>query len=154
VTIEVHTLEQPAWIKALVDDVVLECIRPDGFMGPLAFAWWEPGNPDNTFSGWQIMVYPTPNELRGAHAEDGCRFVNGFRLDVGRIMQAMGPIEDVVWNTPTRYTGFLDGPELSVQGAFAGRHVLLRVFNLPPPGTRATYYVNPRDGSAVKKPSD
>lgn len=150
--LEEHTIQEPYWIKALVDDVVIEAMQPHGFIGPLGYRWWEPDSPNNSFAGWQIVVFPTPNEVKGATAHDGSRYVSGFRLDVGRIIQAMGgTVESVVWNAPMQYNGDLDGPELSVQGQFAGRHIWLRFFHIPPPDEPPSFYVNPDSGEAWER---
>jgi hypothetical protein len=150
-TIEEHVIQEPAWIKALVEDVLLPSMHPYGFIGPLGYRWWEPENPGNSFDGWQIAVFPTPNELRGPHPDDGCLYVNGFRLDVGKILSVLSEVQQVAWNSPTAYQGDLDGPELSLQGSFAGKVIWLRFFQIPPPDERPAYYVNPVTGEAWEK---
>lgn len=151
--IEEHVIHEPPWIRALVEDVLVDSVQPLGFIGPLGYRYWEPGNQQNFFPGWQLAVYPTPNEVQGAVVHDGAKYVSGFRLNVGRILAAMSHVEMVAWNAPVEYTGDLDGPELSVQGQFAGKHVWLRVFNLPPSDEPASYYVNPATGEAWEKPA-
>src|SRR4051794_2137678 len=115
--LEEHRIREPSWIKALVEDVLLDSFEPLGFIGPLGYRWWEPGSPDNTFDGWQIAVFPTPNEVRGPVAEDGCKHVAGFQLDVGRIVGVMAGVDHLVWNAPAQYNGDLDGPELGIKGS-------------------------------------
>jgi len=147
--LEVHTIQEPLWIRALVEEVVKEAMWPLGFIGPLGFRYWEPEAPTNTFAGWQVVVYPTLNEAAGPHKHDGNKFVSGFRLNVGHIVTAMGgSVESIVWNSPVGYNGDLDGPEISVQGHFCGKHVWLRVFHLPPPDEPVACYVDLQTGRA------
>lgn len=148
---EEHTIQEPLWLRSLIEDVVIGAVTPLGFIGPLGYRWWEPGNRDNTFDGWQIVVFPTPNEVRGPVPHDGCKYVSGFRLDVGQVIGVMTAVESVAWNSPTSYNGDLDGPELSVRGTFAGKHVWLRFFHLPPPDEPCSFYVNPATGQTVEK---
>lgn len=151
VSVEEHTVQEPAWVKALVEGVLLEAFQPLGFIGPLGYRWWEPGSPSNAFEGWQIAVFPTPNEVKGPVAQDGCRYVSGFRLDVGRIIGVMTSVDMLVWAAPAQYNGDLDGPEVSLRGMFVGKRVWLRVFHLPPPDEPTSFYVNPQTGEAWEK---
>lgn len=146
---EIHTCEPPKWVDALVE-TVLSAMTPLGFIGPLGYRLWEPTNPHNSFPGWMVSVFPTPNEWRGG-ANDGHRCVSGFCLDVTRILSAMSVVEKVGWSAPTLYNGDMDGPEVLIQGSFAGNHVLLRVFNLPPPDEPASYAVDPVRGTVWLK---
>jgi hypothetical protein len=150
----VHVAAEPAWLRALVDDVVIDAVEPLGFIGRLGYRWWEPSSPHNGFAGHQVVVYPTPSEIRGPGVADGCCAVAGFNLDVGKLLATMARVESVVWRSPVRYNGDLDGPELSVQGFFAGRHVLLRFFSRPPPDEPASHFVNPATGEATPRPSE
>ena len=150
---EVHTIQEPAWLKALVEDVVVDAVVPLGFIGPLGYRYFEPQNPENSFDGWQVVIYPTPNEVRGPVANDGCKYVSGFCLDVGRIIEAMSQVDSVAWNAPVQYNGYLDGPEISVQGQFAGKHIWLRFFQLPPPDEPCFFYINPQTGEVAEKPA-
>src|ERR1051326_9637118 len=90
--IEEHAVAQPPWIESLVA-LVMEAMTPLGFIGPLGYSWWEPGNPDSLFDGWTLVVYPTPNEAIGGE-HDGALFVNGFRLDIAGILRQMQMIEE------------------------------------------------------------
>jgi hypothetical protein len=151
-TIEIHaTKPEPDWIRALVNDVLVDAFQPLGFIGPLGYRVWHPGHLDNIFDGWQIAVYPVPNEVRGSHPHDGERFVNGFCLDVGQILRVITDLKSVAWNMPTSYNGELDGPELSLQGKFAGKQVWLRIFQMPPSDEPALYYIDPMTGKVQPK---
>lgn len=149
--IEVHNVAEPEWIRTLVNDVLLAAFEPLGFIGQLGYRWWEPDNVYNTFAGWQIAVFPTPNEICGSHECDGRLSVNGFSLNIGSILNVFSSIKSVVWNAPTEYNGDLDGPELHVQGLFAGKHVWLRVFNIPPSDEPPSYCIDPAQGTVWKK---
>lgn len=147
--IEEHISEKPSWIDALVENV-LDAMFPLGFIGPLGYRWWEPENPNNGFDGWQIVVFPTPNEAAGGK-HDGCKYVSGFHLNISQILASFNVVKAVVWNSPAQYNGDLDGPEFYIQGQFAGKDVWLRVFNLPPPDEPCSYVVNLETGAAREK---
>lgn len=147
--LEEHTVREPTWIRTLVDDVVMEAITPLGTIGPLGFRYWPPGQEDNTFDGWQVVIYPTPNEVRGPVPGDGCKTVSGFKLDVARIIGVMNHVDSVVWMSPVRYNGDLDGPEVSLRGTFIGKRVWLRFFHLPPADEPCTTAVNPATGQTT-----
>lgn len=150
---EVHTILEPLWLRSFIEDVVIDAVTPLGFIGPLGYRWWEPGNSANPFDGWQIVVYPTPNEVRGPVVHDGCKYVSGFRLNVGHIIGVMTTVEAVVWNAPVQYNGDLDGPEVGVQGMYAGKHVWLRFFQMPPPDEPCSFFVDPATGQTIEKPA-
>lgn len=146
--LEEHQVVVPSWLPALVENVVLPAVTAHSIIGPLGYRWWGPDDADNEFDGWQVVVYPTPGEIRGNHAHDGAQFTSGLRLDVGAILGAFARVEDVVWNAPAHYTGDLDGPELHVRGDFLGKHVWLRFFCLPPSDEPSSCYLDPRTGRA------
>ncbi len=148
-----HTVETPAWIKALVEDVIQPCVLPLGFMGHLGYRYWGPDDPDNQYEGWQLCVYPTPSEIRGQAADDGGMYVAGFRFDVSRLITGLTDVDDVVWASPARYTSNLDGPEISVRGAFAGKRVWVRFFCMPPPDEPPSFQVDPSTGEATELPA-
>lgn len=146
--ITIHTVESPSWIVALVD-TIKELITPLGFIGPLGYRFWEPGNLTSPNAEvWTIVVFPTPNELRGGE-HDGSKFVSGFHLDLGRLLSFFNPAEQVAWKSPTRYNGDLDGPEIAIQGLFMGRYVWLRIFSIPPPDEPVSFIVDHNDGTAI-----
>ena len=90
-TIEEHVIDKPSWIDALVE-VVLESMIPLGFIGPLGYRWWEPENPNNGYEGWQIIVFPTPNEAVGGK-HDGFKYVSGFQLNMGKILSGFAGVK-------------------------------------------------------------
>lgn len=145
-----HTVETPQWIAAFVNEVVIDCVRPLGFIGHLGYRYWSPEDKANPSDAWMIAVYPTPNEVRGLHKNDGALFVSGFALNVGGIISAMTDVAEVVWNSPAKYNNDLDGPEISVRGQFAGKHVWLRFFHMPPPDEPASFAVNPVTSQATE----
>lgn len=147
-----HTVETPCWIKALVEDLT-DCVTPLGFIGPLGYRYWEPDDPANPADAWQLVVYPTPNEVRGPDANDGAMFVSGFRLDVGRIIGTFCEISEVVWSSPAKHGNNLDGPEISLKGRYTTKTVWLRFFSLPPPDEPPAYAVDPAAGTAVELPA-
>lgn len=136
----------------MVEDVVLESIAAEGTFGHLGYAWWEPGNPENTFDGWTVIVYPTPAEVKGPHRFDGAKFVSGFALDLGKLVAVFGNVDALIWRSPARYNGNLDGPGVDVQGTFAGKRVRLRVYSLPPSDEECSYYADPTTGRAWEQP--
>lgn len=147
-----HTVETPAWIKALVEDLAA-CVMPLGFIGPLGYRYWEPDDPQNQSEAWQLVVYPTPNEIRGSDRNDGAVFVSGFRLDVGRIVGMFCNVDEIVWATPARFSGNLDGPEISLKGRYTTKQIWLRFFHLPPPDESPAFAVNPQTGTATELPA-
>lgn len=135
----------PAWVDALVE-VVRGAMTPLGFIGYLGYRVWEPDarynqNPD----GWTVVVFPTPYEWSGG-AGDGGRGVSGFRLDVVPLLDAFTEVRQMAWSSPAQYNGDMDGPELTLTGTFLGKHVLLRVFNLPPPDEPTAFVYDPHKG--------
>lgn len=146
-TFEEHQVVVPPWLTALVEDVVLVAVDAHGLIGPLGYRWWGPQDAGNEFDGWQVVVYPTPGELRGGQM-DGAQFTSGLSLDVGGILNAFSKVDDVVWHAPAHYNGDLDGPELRVRGDFLGKRVWLRFFCLPPADEPSSFHVDPRTGSA------
>lgn len=147
-----HTVETPAWIKALVEDLT-ECVTPLGFIGPLGYRYWEPDDPQNPSEAWQVVVYPTPNEVRGTDRNDGAMFVSGFRLDVGRIIGMFCAVDELVWASPAKHSGDLDGPEISLRGRYTSKHVWVRFFSLPPRDEPPAFAVNPTTGTATELPA-
>lgn len=148
--VEEHVIDQPPWLNVLVE-LVCDAMSPLGFVGPLGYSWWEPGNPHNPFDGWTLAVYPTPGEAIGG-SNDGCLYVNGFRLDVTRILKALNRVESVEWNAPTVYTQNFDGPEIIVKGWLVNEHVCIRVFNIPPPNEPAAFSINQETGEVTERP--
>lgn len=152
-SIESHTYAQPAWITALVEEVVVPAVTPLGFIGPLGFRFWEPDSPGNPGDAWQIVVFPTANLVCGSHKNDGGTFVAGFRLNIGLILNTIGHVNSVVWNSPASYNGTLDGPEIDIRGKFVGKVIWLRLFSLPPPDEPPAFRVNPQTAEVQELPA-
>lgn len=142
-----HTVLTPKWISALVEDVVVECVTPQGFMGQLGYRYWPP---DDAGLPWTVAAYPTPTAVVGDAVPPGAVTVSGFRFDVGRLLAAMSGVTEVVWAAPAKYNGNMDGPEISVRGVFAGKHVWFRFFHLPPPDESPAYSLDLRTAEATE----
>jgi len=145
-----HVFAVPPWLSYLVNDVLLECITPLGFIGQIGYRYWGPDEPGNPSQLWVIAAYPTANVIRGAHAQDGAVFVSGFQFDIGKLFLALTDLKEITWNNPTTYTGALDGPELSLKGEFMGKQLWLRFFNVPPPDEAPAFAVNPQTSEATE----
>ncbi len=148
-----HTIQTPGWISALVEDVLVGCVLPLGFAGPIGYRYWPPDDQTNPSAAWLIVAYPTPSVVRGQDAADGAVFVSGFRFDVATLIKAMGDVSEVVWCSPAGSGNNLDGPEISVRGTFLGKDVWIRFFSLPPPDEPPAYAVDPRTGEATELPA-
>src|SRR4051812_22345516 len=126
--VEEHVVTPPAWMVALVEEVVLPAVTPTGAMGCLGYRWGGPAAAGNVFAGWQVAVYPLAAEIKAPGKYDGALMISGFSLDLHRIMTAFMAVESVVWQAVAQYNGPLEGPCLDVQGTFLGERLLLRVF--------------------------
>lgn len=143
---DVYTAARPpAWVEALVE-AVREATAPLGFIGYLGYRLWEPDarynqNPD----GWTLAVFPTPYEWSGGEG-DGGRGVSGFNLDLLPLLDCFTEVRKMAWHSPVQYNGDMDGPEVIIEGTFLGKHVLLRVLNLPPPDEPTAFVYDPQKG--------
>ena len=148
-----YVVERPAWVEALVE-VVREAVQPLGFIGHLGYRLWEPGSVYNIFDGWMLAVFPTANEFSGG-PDDGAHVVSGFRLDISHLTEVFSEVENLSWSAPAQYNEYLDGPEIVVQGTVLGKHVLLRVYSLPPPDEPVTYVIDPlKDQAWLRRVED
>ncbi len=141
--------EAPLWIRAFVDELT-ECVKPHAFIGTLGYRYMSPDDPNNVSNAWQVLVYPSPNELRGSALHDGALFVPGFTLNVSKILQYLPRYEEITWNAPVKSSGFLDGHEISIRCWYGDKALLLRVFARPPVDEPPAYAVNPQTGSIVE----
>lgn len=151
-TLEAHVVTPPAWMVALVDQVVLPAVVPYGPMGCLGYRWWHPGAADNAFDGWQVAVYPLAAEVK-SERYDGGLLISGFNLEIQRILAAFAAVESVVWRAAARYNEPLEGPSIDVQGTFLGERLVLRVFPLPPPDEPPSHYLDPKTGDVWGTPA-
>ncbi len=147
-----HTINTPAWLTSFMNDVLIECIVPMGFIGRVGYRYWEPEDPSNPSKSWLIVAYPTPNVIRGSNRNDGTMFVSGFQFNVSKLIEAMTDVEEVVWSNPVKYNGDMDGPELSVRGVFNNKHVWLRFFHMPPSDEPPGFAVNPQTSESTELP--
>jgi hypothetical protein len=146
---ETHEAVEPAWIRTFVDDVVVAAVTPLGFIGRLGYRYWPPGEHGPE---WVLSVFPTAAEVVGTHSADGAKYLSGFEVDVARIVGGMNGVQVVAWTMPVKYNGELDGPELCVRGQFAGKHVRLRFFHLPPSDEPVSFCFNPATRETWEKP--
>lgn len=144
-----HTVETPPWIKTLVEDLV-PCVTPYSFIGPLGYCYTEPADADGP---WEVNVYPTPNEFRGCGPHDGAMFTSGFELDVARVLGFMQEVGELVWRSPAKYNGTLDGPEVCLVGRYTTRRVRVRFFSVPPPDEPPAYAIDPATSRATELPA-
>jgi hypothetical protein len=149
VTVEEHVVQEPQWLKTLVDRVV-EAIEPLNLMGPFGYRWLEPNTEANPSPAWVIAVYPTPNEAYGGQ-HDGQLLYPGFNLDLAYIVEGFSQVGALAWNNPTVYNGDLDGPHISIQGYFAGYPAWVRIFHLPPRDEEPTLVVDLASGDWWEK---
>lgn len=140
-TIDEHAIRKPEWLERLVE-LVLDCVTPFGFIGPIGYRWWDPGQFGNPYDAHQVAAFPTAYVVDGGR-EDGERRVSGFDLDLSKLLSGFDEISSVAWHTPASYNGDLDGPEVRVQGRFAGTDACLRLFHVPPPDEPAYFAVTP-----------
>ncbi len=151
-SLEEHLVEEPSWIKTLVDRAV-EATEPLNLMGPFGFRWLEPKSEVNPSSAWIVAVYPTPNESYGGQ-HDGRLLYPGFNLNLSFLFEGFTSVGDLAWHNPTVYNGELDGPHISIQGFFAGYPVWFRMFHLPPQDEEATIVVDLANGDWWEKVKD
>jgi hypothetical protein len=151
--IAVQTILPPAWVTALVDDVLLPAVMPHGFVGRFGYRVWEPEEHMSGFDGWQVAAYPSPYEIRSAHAHDGGRSYGAFALDVKKLLSSFSDVEDIAWRSNANQHNLsseFDCPEIVVAGKFAGRRVRLRVFGGPPIDEPISHFVDPANKTAVE----
>lgn len=150
--IEEHTIQTPLWIRSLVEDVLVEAFQPLAFMGPLGYRY-SPPNEEDDDKAWQLAVYPTAAQVKPNEEKAGMVFVSAFSLNVGHVVECLQDVSELVWHSPTKYSGELDGPEIRIRGKFAGREVRLRVFNRPPADEPPAFLVDPQTSEAVELPA-
>lgn len=128
--VQVFTLQQPAWITALVD-AILDLFHPASPTGPLACRFWEPATEDAN-EWWTISVFPTAAEVVGG-VHDGSKAHVGFHLDVLGVLQLFSDVSDLRWHAPVSFDpSRFNGPRLLVEGKFLGKNVRLEFHQQPP----------------------
>lgn len=133
----------PTWLQTFMDDIVLPCVTPLGFIGHITFCYWPPEDLRNPSNNWLVVAYPAANVIRAAHSKDGAVYVTGFYFDVHKLLRSFTAVHEIAWRSPVVVTGQLDGPEIMVRGIYAEHQVQLRFFHLPPPDESPAYAVNP-----------
>jgi hypothetical protein len=117
-----HGPAEEDWIDDLAG-AVAGCTLADDPMGSIGYCFQEEDG------CWEVDLYPTPVELLGG-AADGALVAPGFSLDLLQLQALFGRVDAVSWNTHG-YHGS-DAPFISVEGAYEGRDVWLRVLCAAP----------------------
>jgi hypothetical protein len=84
----------------------------------------------------EVWVYPAVQEILGGK-HDGETSWSGFHFDISRLLQEVQP-EHIGVRTATEH----DPPEVTLQGQFCGRALLLRVCLEPPEEVEATEIID------------
>jgi len=147
--VEEHVAEEPQWLKTLMARIV-DAVEPLNLMGSFGYRWLQPETLENPSVAWIMVVFPTPNEAYGG-SDDGRLLYPGFNLDIGFLLDGFSAVGDLKWNNPTIYNGELDGPNISIQGFFAGYPVWLQIFHLPPTDQEPTLVVDLASGDWWEK---
>ena len=115
----------PAWLEPLVEAVASN-ITVHGPDGPLGLRYRQQGG------RWDVLLYPLPVEMIGGE-HDGGLAAPGFVLDLRGVWSAFTRIDALGWDAhgtcPENTSG---GPCFSVEGAFGGHEVCLRVLAYAP----------------------
>ena len=148
----VHEVRYPAWIQALVDEVVLPAVLPQTFIGELGYRFWVPESQEDGAT-WLIHVYPMPIELRGQQY-DGQRATSGFSLDVGKIVARFDRLDDMAWCSPPFTNAAVVPPRMDFTGMFLGNPVELRITAIAPPDANPTHVMDVQTGKISKYPTE
>jgi len=79
------------WLNSLVDDVFI-CIEAQNPMGPLEYLY------RNEAEFWEIVIYPTPVELKGGIVE-GTVVSPGFSLDLQQLINVFDRVDEINWRS-------------------------------------------------------
>jgi hypothetical protein len=134
----------PSWIRALAERCC-GAIEPDAVFGGLGCRYYIPDSVNNPSPTWQLIMYPSPNEAFGGKA-DGKKMFVGFVLDIADLIAAFSRVDELVWESPLRFKGNLDGPNLQIGGEYAGYPVRLSLYSVPPSNEDAALQVNVHTG--------
>lgn len=138
--LESNAVSTPGWITDLAN-LVVEAVTPIDVQGQWGYRWLCPGEHGNFTPYWQIVLYPTTNEVVGG-PKDGCQMYPGFKLDVTLLLQNFNAVDSLEWESPSSYTGNMSCPKLYVRGDFTGYPVEIRVLSLSPFDEDSTMAVN------------
>ena len=92
--------------------------------------------PEDKRHCWEVWVYPAVQEILGGK-HDGETGWGGFNFDISRLLQEFQP-EHIGVRTATEH----DPSELTLEGKFRGRALLLRVCLEPPEEVEATEIID------------
>jgi hypothetical protein len=120
------------WLQHLMATVG-ECWEWQALALQICFRSWKPEDKGNC---WEVWVYPAVQEILGGK-HDGETSWGGFHFDISRLLEELHA-EQISLNTATEQ----DPPELTVQGKFRGRAVLLHVCLEPPEEVEATEIID------------
>jgi len=116
------TADVPGWLDALVETVA-GAMTTQAVPGSLGLRYREEEG------AWEVLVYPLPVELVGG-AHDGSVVSPGFSLDVEQVRVAFSRVDAVNWQAHPFDED--EGPEVSIEGEYAGREVWLRILAFAP----------------------
>ena len=111
--------QSPEWLNSLVDDVI-SCIEAHNAMGPLEFLY------RNEEDFWEIVIYPTPVELKGGIVE-GTVVFPGFSLDLQQLISVFDQVDEINWRAHGFGPWDHDGPHISIEGIYQKHNVWLQV---------------------------
>lgn len=124
----------PTWLETLIYSVG-NLLRPLGFIGELGFRFLSPEAKANTTKRWLIAVYIIPHELSGGK-DDGASVMSGFCVNLLALNSIFLEISTLEWRVPRSYTDGLAGPEVWLEGTYAGapecKQIQLHVYAEPP----------------------
>ena len=116
--------EFPEWLDSLFT-IVSNCVYAHSPMGPLRFRYFK--EEENT----ELLFFPPPIELLGGK-EDGAVVSAGFSLNLKELMSAFEQVDDFRWYALPFGPYDSEGPNISIEGIFQGRHVWIRFLAYPP----------------------
>jgi hypothetical protein len=110
---------------------VRDAYRSNGATKEVGYLWSCPNTPDDP---WFLGMYLIPTTPLGG-ADDGARFYSGFSLNLLPILSILQNLQRLEWQNPMQYNSGLVGPQVRLQGLFAGKRVELQLLALPPTDT-------------------
>ena len=122
--------QSPEWLNSLVDDVI-SCIEAHNSMGPLESFY------RNEEDFWEIVIYPTPVELKGGIVE-GTVVFPGFSLDLQQLISVFDRVDEINWRAHGFGPWDHDGPHISIEGTYQKHNVWLQVLAEAPDDVQFT----------------
>jgi len=108
-----------AWMTELIE-AVAGCMEAHSAAGPVGWRYHEEEDLVD------LVIYATPVELLGGEY-DGTIVLPGFSLDVQALQSLFEHVEALHWQAQGLGPNDAEGPCLSVEGAYQGHHIWLRV---------------------------